>query len=79
MLYIAFKAKTNVDDVEIQRSKLKLTLNVPKAVLRDSMNLAEDVSSVGRWGNGDYQIIMRNDEHLSHIMSLIEQSVKHHT
>jgi predicted transport protein len=77
-LYIAFKSKTNVVDVEIQKSKLKLTLNVPQGKLLDSLNLAEDVSLIGRWGNGDYQIIMRNDEHLSHILSLIEQSVKMH-
>ncbi|MDP3114562.1 MAG: DUF5655 domain-containing protein [Candidatus Cloacimonadaceae bacterium] len=77
-LYIAFKGTTNIVDIEVQKSKLKLTLNVLKGKLMDSLSLAEDVSGKGKWGNGDYQIIMRDDVSLSYILSLIEQSVKLH-
>lgn len=66
-------------DIEIQKSQLKLTLNVPKGKLIDSLNIAEDVSGRGKWGNGDYQIIMKDESHLSHILSLIEQSVEFHS
>jgi predicted transport protein len=78
-LYLAFKGTTNIVDIEIQRAQLKLTLNVPKGKLMDNLNIAEDVSGKGKWGNGAYQIIMKDESHLSHILSLIEQSVKLHS
>ena len=69
---------TNIVDIEIQKAQLKLTLNVPKGKLVDNLNIAEDVSSKGKWGNGAYQITMKDESHLSHILSLIEQSVQLH-
>ncbi|HHV36400.1 MAG TPA: hypothetical protein GXX77_00970 [Candidatus Cloacimonetes bacterium] len=78
-LYLAFKSATNVVDIEIQKTQLKLTLNVPKGKLIDKLNIAEDVSGKGTWGNGDYQIIMKDEFQLSHILNLIEQSVKFHS
>lgn len=77
-LYLAFKSSTNVVDIEIQRSQLKLTLNMPSGKLIDSLDIAVDVSGKGKWGNGAYQIIMHDDSQLSHVLSLIEQSVKYH-
>jgi predicted transport protein len=77
-LYLAFKGATNIVDIEIQKAQLKLTLNVPKGKLVDNLNIAEDVSSKGKWGNGAYQITMKDESHLSHILSLIEQSVQLH-
>ena len=76
--YIAFKGSTNVVDIEIQKAQLKLTLNVPKDKLKDSLNIAQDVSEKGKWGNGDYQIRMKDETNLSYILSLIEQSVALH-
>lgn len=35
-----------------------------------------DISSVGHWGNGDYQVIVKNDDDLEYIMSLIKQAIK---
>lgn len=77
-LYIAFKKKTNVVDIVIQKAQLKLSLNVPQGKLIDSLNIAQDVSDKGKWGNGDYQVVMRDDSSLSSVLSLIEQSVKMH-
>lgn len=57
-LYIAFKRNTNIVDIEIQKSKIKITINVPKGQLIDNLGLAEDVSGKGKWGNGDYQIVL---------------------
>ncbi len=72
--YIAFKKNTNVVDIEIQKKQLILTLNLRKGKLSDNLGIARDVSAIGKWGNGDYQITMRDDSNLSYIMSLIEQS-----
>lgn len=76
-LYIAFKKKTNVVDIQIQQKQLKLTLNVPKGRLNDNMGIAKDVSGIGRWGNGDYQIQIKDDSNIVHIVSLIEQAVNY--
>lgn len=73
-LYIAFKKVTNVCDVEIQRNKLKITINLKKGQLTDPKHLAQDVSNTGHWGNGDYRIILSDDEMLSYIIGLIKQS-----
>lgn len=77
-LYIAFKKSTNVVDIEIQKAQLKLSINVPKGKLIDNLGIAQDVFGKGKWGNGDYQVIMRDDSNLSNIISLIEQSVNAH-
>lgn len=73
-LYIAFKTDSNICDVEIQRSKLKVTINLSKGKLDDPDKLAEDVSSTGHWGNGDYRIILSDDETLDYAINLIKQS-----
>ena len=42
--------------------------------LKDEKKLARDVSNIGHWGNGDYELAVSNDEHLEYILSLIKQS-----
>ena len=72
--YIAFVSKTNFTDVEIRRKKLKIYLNLRKGELEDPRNIARDVSTIGHWGNGDYQIYFNNEQDLDYIMSLVKQS-----
>ena len=74
--YIAFVGKTNVVDIEIQRNALKMHINLKKGELEDSKNLTRDVSEIGHYGNGDFELQIRNDENLEYIMSLIKQSIK---
>lgn len=73
-LYIAFKKETNICDVEIQKSKLKITINLPKGRLIDPKHIARDVSSSGHWGNGDYIVNLNDEDMLSYVMDLIKQS-----
>ena len=75
-LYIAFVATSNVVDIRIQRSGLKMWVNLPHGQLNDPKGICRDVSSTGHWGNGDYEISMRTDENLEYILSLIKQSLK---
>ena len=44
-------------------------LNDPKKIMRD-------ISSIGHWGNGDYEIQVQTTEELEYIMSLIKQAVE---
>lgn len=77
-MYIAFVASTNVVDVHIQRSQLKLWINMSKGELDDPKGICRDVSSIGHWGSGDYEIAIRTDEDIEYIMSLIKQSLRKH-
>jgi len=72
--YIGFYRKTIFADVNVQKSSLKLCLNMKKGTLSDPKNIARDVSHVGHWGNGDYQIDMKTPENIGYIVSLIRQS-----
>ncbi|HLM61683.1 MAG TPA: DUF5655 domain-containing protein [Pyrinomonadaceae bacterium] len=74
-LYIAFIAKTNVIDIHLQKQNLRIWINLKKNELDDPKKLAKDVSQTGHWGNGDYQLDLKNDEELEYILSLIKQSL----
>ena len=75
--YIAFKKdKKNIFDLLIQKSQLKLWLNVKAGELEDPKILAKDVSNTGHWGNGDYEIVFDNDDNLEYILSLIKELYK---
>lgn len=75
-IYIAFKGKTNIVDVVIQNKALKVFINLKLDEIDDPKNIARDITEVGHWGNGDYEIIMNNDSDFEYIMSLIKQSWK---
>lgn len=74
--YIAFVSGSNVVDIHIQKNALKMWLNLQQGDLDDPKEIARDVSSVGHWGNGDFEIMMRTDEEMEYILSLIKQSLK---
>jgi predicted transport protein len=74
--YIAFVSKTNFTDVEIHKKELRIYFNLKKGELDDPKGLTKDVSQIGHWGNGDYELKMSNDENLDYIVSLVKQSYK---
>jgi predicted transport protein len=75
-LYVALVASSNVVDICIQRNALKLWLNLFAGELDDPKGIARDVSNIGHWGNGDYEIRMENTDNLEYILSLIKQSLR---
>lgn len=54
--YIGFIAKKNVTDIHIQKKTLKIWINLNKGELDDPKAVARDVSNIGHWGNGDYEL-----------------------
>ena len=74
--YVAFVAGSNVADIHIQKNALKIWINMQKGELDDPQKLARDVSSIGHWGNGDYEIMIQDDENVEYILGLIRQSLK---
>lgn len=78
-LYIAFKGKTNICDIVTMKSKLKVFINLKEGELKDPLKLTRSIKNVGHWGNGDYEIVVRDDETLNYTMSLIKQSCEVNT
>jgi uncharacterized protein with ParB-like and HNH nuclease domain/predicted transport protein len=73
-LYIAFKADTNFVDIVPQKSRLRLSLNMPFHRLNDPAEIARDVTNIGRWGNGDVEVVLNNVSELPYLMGLIRQA-----
>ena len=60
-------------DICIQKSSLKLWINLKKGELDDPKGLARDMHGIGHWGNGDYELIITDTKDLEYIMSLVKQ------
>lgn len=73
-LYIAFKGSRNIADVVVQSKSLKIFINLRAGELDDPKELVRNISEVGHWGNGDYEITISDDTNFEYIMSLIKQS-----
>ena len=74
-LYIAFKKDTNLVDIAIQKKALKIWINAKLGTIDDAKGISKDVSNIGHFGNGDYEIQVNTDKDLEYIMSLIKQAI----
>ncbi len=80
-LYLAFKHLTNICDIQVQSSQVKITINVETGKLNDPRGLAKDMETpqhIGHWGNGDYELIIDSLDDIDYVMGLIEQSYNIH-
>lgn len=73
-LYIAYKAETNFVDVIPQATRLLLSINIPFQELNDPRELARDVTNLGRWGNGDSEVILDSSDDLPYVLNLVGQA-----
>ncbi len=76
--YIAYKTTSNFVDLIFYSKEIRATLNIKSGQLNDPKNIATDFTKPqkGHWGNGDYEIIIRNSDDLLYAMDLIEQAYK---
>jgi len=74
--YIAFVSGSNVIDIHPQKKAIKIWINLSKGELDDPKQITRDVSSIGHWGNGDYEVQIFDDENIEYILSLVRQSLK---
>jgi predicted transport protein len=72
--YVAYKAETNFVDVIPQAKGLKLALNLQFADIVDPRDICRDVTSLGRWGNGDVEVLLKSPHEIPYIMGLVRQS-----
>lgn len=75
--YIGFKRKTNFVDIAFQKNALWLWINLQKGKLDDPKGVTRDVSNIGHYGNGDYDLKVTPESDLDYIMFLIKQSYQH--
>lgn len=74
-VYIAFKKGSNIVCMNIQKKQIRMWIGVKAGTLDDAKGLAKDVSNVGHWGTGDYEVAVTSDKDLEYIMSLIKQAL----
>ena len=75
-LYVAYKAETDFVDVVPLASGLNLFLNLQIHELVDPRGLAQDVSGVGHWGNGNVRVHLADLGDLTHVMALVRQALE---
>lgn len=75
-VYVAFKGRKNITDIEFNQNKLKVYINLKKGMLEDPLNIAQDITEIGHWGNGDYRAEVSSEEDIDNVMPLIKQSLK---
>lgn len=73
-LYIAYKFDTNFVDVVVQKSRLRLSLNMKYNQIIDPKNLCRDITGLGRWGNGDVELFFEHTNEIDDVMELVEQA-----
>lgn len=75
--FVGFKIDGNTFcDVVFQSKSLKIFVNLKSGELDDAKGIARDVSNVGHWGNGSYEIKISDSEELEYVLSLIKQSLR---
>jgi predicted transport protein len=75
-LYVAYKAETNFVDVVPQAKRLRLSLNLAFHEINDPKGICKDVTSMGRWGNGDVEVGLSSIEQLPYVLGLVRQSLE---
>ncbi len=73
-LYVAYKAETNFVDVVPQAKRLRLSLNIDFSKINDPKGLCKDVTSLGRWGNGNVEVGLSKIEEIPYIIGLVRQA-----
>ena len=75
-LYIAYKLKTNFVDIVVQKSRLRLAINLDFDEVYDPSGICRDVTDLGRWGNGDVEIGFDSLSMLDSVMEIIKQAIE---
>lgn len=74
---IGFKIENNIFcDIVLQGKGLKIYLNLKSGDLQDQKQIARDVSNVGHWGNGSYEIKLIDLDDIDYTISLLKQSLR---
>ena len=75
-LYVAYKADTNFADVVPQARGLRISFNMPFNDVVDPRKLCRDVSQVGRWGNGEVEILIETSNQIAYGIGIARQALE---
>ena len=75
-LYIAYKLKTNFVDIVVQKSRLRLSINLDFDEVYDPSGICRDITDLGRWGNGDVEIGFDSLSMLDSVIEIIKQAIE---
>jgi len=74
---VGFKVNNNIFcDIVLQGKGIKIYVNLKSGDLQDQKKVARDVSNVGHWGNGSYEIKVNDLDDIDYIISLLKQSFR---
>ncbi len=74
---VGFKVDNNIFcDVVLLGKGLKIYVNLKSGDLQDQKQIARDVSNVGHWGNGSYEIQLSDLDDIDYVVSLLKQSLR---
>lgn len=76
--YIAYKADINFSEVVIQAKALKIYLKVDPVEISDPRGMVEDVSKIGRLGNGETLVRLSSMDDLRYVVGLTRQAFEAH-
>jgi len=68
------KLNRNIANIKVQQKSVKVWLNVSFESLSDPQNITKNVSSIGHQGDGDYEILLKDDSKLDAVFDLIKKS-----
>ncbi len=74
-IYVAYKAETNFVDVVPQAKRLRLSLNMRFHQVNDPKKICKDMTDIGRWGNGDVEVVLSSMDELPYVIGLVRQSL----
>ena len=73
-LYVAYKLDTNFVDIVFQKQRLRISINMKFLDVIDPNGICRDITGLGRWGNGDVELFMENQDEVDQIMEIVKQS-----
>ncbi len=74
--HITFKGKSPFVDLQLQKTQIKIWLNLSIGELDDPREIARDVSDVKHWGSGEYELVVKSGEDMDYLLMLIKQSYR---
>ena len=61
-LYVAYKLDANFVDIVFQKQRLRISINMRFSEINDPNGICKDITGLGRWGNGDVELFMENQD-----------------
>lgn len=72
--YIAYKLDTNFADVEIQKQRVCIRLNIKFTEINDPYQICRDTTDLGRWGNRSVELFFDQIGDIDKVIEMIKQS-----